>query len=378
MLREAYEKAGLPADVLILVDDTSRESAREFMRLRGVIDCLIPRGGPSLIEAILEHATVPYVIDGDGNCHVYVDAAADLDMAAAIVVNAKTQRPSVCNAAESLIVHQDVAERFLAPVAPLFDGVELRGDDEIRILGSDRVQIATDEDYGREFLDLTLSVRVVDDLDGAIDHIRRFGSGHTEAIVTDRSGHRFALSAGGRRRRRGGQRVDPVHRRRGVRLRGRDRHQHPEASRAGADGPSRVDDHQVLSQRNWSDQRLTSDPTSRRADQTRASWQPLTLNLSMRRSPSGPGRRRDPIEELLDQFCRPMSDELQRWINDSVDGQLRINRRGRRTRRKRCQHQTYHDTNHPIVGHLGEDRFEGGLPTLPAAQYDGCGRLTGQ
>jgi glutamate-5-semialdehyde dehydrogenase len=185
LLREAYEKTGLPADALIIIEDTSHESAREFMRLRGVIDCLIPRGGPSLIEAILEHATVPYVIDGDGNCHVYVDAAADLDMATAIVLNAKMQRPSVCNAAESLIVHQDVAEPFLARVAPLLEGVELRGDYETRrLLGADRVQTATDEDYGREFLDLILSVRVVDDLDEAIDHIRRFGSGHTEAIVT--------------------------------------------------------------------------------------------------------------------------------------------------------------------------------------------------
>jgi glutamate-5-semialdehyde dehydrogenase len=185
LLRQAYEKTGLPADSLILVEDVSHESARDFMRLRGVIDCLIPRGGPSLIAAILEHATVPYVIDGDGNCHVYVDATADLDMAAAIVVNAKTQRPSVCNAAESLLVHRDVAARFLPQVALLLEGVDLRGDYEtMRLLGTDRVHIATDADYAREFLDLTLSVRVVEGLDEAIDHIRRFGSGHTEAIVT--------------------------------------------------------------------------------------------------------------------------------------------------------------------------------------------------
>jgi glutamate-5-semialdehyde dehydrogenase len=185
VLREAYEKSGLPADSLILLEDTDHESAREFMRLRGIIDCLIPRGGPSLIQAILDHATVPYVIDGDGNCHVYVDSAADMDMATAIVINAKTQRPSVCNAAESLLVHQAVAERFLPEVAPLLDGVELRGDYETRrILGTDRVHIATDADYGREFLDLVLSVKVVDGLDEALEHIRRFGSGHTEAIVT--------------------------------------------------------------------------------------------------------------------------------------------------------------------------------------------------
>jgi glutamate-5-semialdehyde dehydrogenase len=185
LLRDGYEKVGLPPDALLLVEDTSRESVRAFMRLRGVIDCLIPRGGPSLIGAVIEHATVPYVIDGDGNCHVYVDRAADLDMARAIVVNAKTQRPSVCNAAESLLVHREVADRFLLMVAPALEGVELRGDEETRkALGADRVVAATDEDYGREFLDLILSVKVVADLDEAIAHIRRFGSGHTEAIVT--------------------------------------------------------------------------------------------------------------------------------------------------------------------------------------------------
>jgi glutamate-5-semialdehyde dehydrogenase len=185
VLREGYEKGGLPADALLLVEDASRESVREFVRLRGVIDCLIPRGGPSLIEAVVQHATVPYVVDGDGNCHVYVDRAADLDMALSIVVNAKTQRPSVCNAAESLLVHRDVAEQFLPLLAPLLAGVELRGDDDTRrALGPERVVAATDEDYEREFLDLILSVRVVDDLEQAINHIRRFGSGHTEAIVT--------------------------------------------------------------------------------------------------------------------------------------------------------------------------------------------------
>jgi glutamate-5-semialdehyde dehydrogenase len=185
LLREGYEKAGLPADALVLVEDTSHESAREFMRMREVIDCLIPRGGPSLIAAVLEHATVPHVIDGDGNCHVYVDAGADLDMAASIVVNAKTQRPSVCNAAESLVVHRDVAERFLRIVDPGLASVELRGDGEaIRILGPGRVSPATEDDYSKEFLDLIMSVKVVNDLDEAIAHIRRYSSGHTEAIVT--------------------------------------------------------------------------------------------------------------------------------------------------------------------------------------------------
>jgi glutamate-5-semialdehyde dehydrogenase len=170
---------------LILATDPTRESTIEFMRLRGLIDCLIPRGGPSLIQAVLDHATVPYVIDGDGNCHVYVDAAADLDLAQSIVVNAKTQRPGVCNAAESLLVHSAVAEEFVPRASSALEGVELVGDERAcRILGPGRMARATDEDFSREFLDLKLSVAVVDDLDGAIDHIRRYGSGHTEAIVT--------------------------------------------------------------------------------------------------------------------------------------------------------------------------------------------------
>jgi len=184
-LREAYAKTGLPEDALVLVEDTDRESARRFMQLRGVIDCLIPRGGHSLIDTILEHATVPYVIDGDGNCHVYVDASADLGRAVDIIVNAKTQRPSVCNAAESLLVHESVAEAFLPAAAAGLAGVELRGDARTgAILGADRVVPATEEDYSREFLDLTLSVRVVPGLDEAIEHIRVHGSGHTEAILT--------------------------------------------------------------------------------------------------------------------------------------------------------------------------------------------------
>jgi glutamate-5-semialdehyde dehydrogenase len=185
VLREAVAKSGLPEDSIILVEDTSRESVTEFMRLRGLIDCLIPRGGPSLIQAILDNATVPYVIDGDGNCHVYVDATADLEMALNIVVNAKTQRPSVCNAAESLVVHRAIAEEFLPRAAAALDGVELVGDPRAcAIVGAPRMASATEDDFSREFLDLKMSVAVVDDVDQAIDHIRRYGSGHTEAIVT--------------------------------------------------------------------------------------------------------------------------------------------------------------------------------------------------
>src|SRR3954469_6596694 len=161
-LREGFAKAGLPEDSLVLVEDTSHESVIEFMRLRGLVDCLIPRGGPNLIKAILENATVPFVIDGDGNCHVYVDSSADLQMAHDIVVNAKTQRPSVCNAMESLVVHADVAEPFLKVLLPSLDGVELVGDSVAESIAPDRIGPATDDDYGREFLDLKMSVKVVD------------------------------------------------------------------------------------------------------------------------------------------------------------------------------------------------------------------------
>jgi glutamate-5-semialdehyde dehydrogenase len=183
VLREAVAKSGLPEDSVVLVEDTTREAAVEFMRLRDAIDVLIPRGGPSLIASILENATVPYVIDGDGNCHVYVDEAADLDMAEGIVVNAKTQRPSVCNAAESLVVHASIAEAFLPRVAAALAGVELVGDERSRAIVS-TIGAATEDDFATEFLDLKMSVAVVDDLDAAIDHVQRYSSGHSEAIVT--------------------------------------------------------------------------------------------------------------------------------------------------------------------------------------------------
>jgi glutamate-5-semialdehyde dehydrogenase len=183
VLREGFAKAGLPEDSLVLVEDTSYESAREFMRLRGLVDCLIPRGGPSLVQAVLENATVPYVIDGDGNCHVYVDSSADLEMALSIVVNGKTQRPSVCNATESLVVHRDVARDFLPAAADALANVRLVGDEQARAIVSS-IGPATEQDWGQEYLDLVLSIRVVDDLDAAIAHIQRYGSGHTEAIIT--------------------------------------------------------------------------------------------------------------------------------------------------------------------------------------------------
>lgn len=183
VLRRGIEAAGLPADALVLVEDTSREAAVEFMRLRGLVDCLIPRGGRALIQSILDNATVPYVIDGDGNCHIYVDADADLDVALRILVNAKTQRPGVCNAAEKLLLHAEIAATFLPRVAAELDGVELVGDERACSLDS-VIRPATAEDWDTEFLDLKLGIAVVDDLGAAIEHIGRHGSGHSEAIVT--------------------------------------------------------------------------------------------------------------------------------------------------------------------------------------------------
>jgi glutamate-5-semialdehyde dehydrogenase len=154
------------------------------MRARGLVDVLGPRGGAGLIRSVVEESTVPVIETGVGNCHVYVDAAADLDMAQAIVLNAKTQRTSVCNAAESLLVHADVADAFLPRVvAALQDaGVTIHGDGPFT--SYDDVVAATDDDFGREYLSLDISAAVVPDLDAALDHIRRFSTGHSEAIVT--------------------------------------------------------------------------------------------------------------------------------------------------------------------------------------------------
>ena len=183
LIRQGLVKADLPVDAVSMVGDTSRESAVEFMRLRGFVDCLIPRGGKSLIRSIEDNATVPYILDGDGNCHIYVDRTADLEMALSILENAKCQRPGVCNSAETLLVHVDVAERFLTRVGEELSEVEIRGCDRTRQV-LPLAKVATEEDYETEFLDLILSVKVVDSIDEAIDHIARYGSGHSEAIVT--------------------------------------------------------------------------------------------------------------------------------------------------------------------------------------------------
>jgi glutamate-5-semialdehyde dehydrogenase len=184
LLRGAVVDQGLPANVVCLVTDTSRDSVKQLGRARGLVDLLIPRGGAGLIQAVVSDSQVPVIETGVGNCHVYVDRAADLDMATRIVTNAKVQRPSVCNAAETLLVHRDVAAEFLPAAAEALrtSGVELRGDDETR--RHIEAQPADDEDWDTEFLDLTLAVAVVSDVDAAMAHIATHGTRHTEAIVT--------------------------------------------------------------------------------------------------------------------------------------------------------------------------------------------------
>lgn len=185
IMRRALEKAELPQDCIQLVEDTSRDSANELMRLNDYVDVLIPRGGSGLIRAVVEHASVPVIETGVGNCHVYVDQAAEIGMAADIVFNAKTSRPSVCNACESLLVHRDIAEQALPAIKRRLDEkqVILRGDEAARAI-LPGIEAAQEADWGTEYLDYILSVKVVDSIDEAIAHIGRYGSGHSECIVT--------------------------------------------------------------------------------------------------------------------------------------------------------------------------------------------------
>jgi glutamate-5-semialdehyde dehydrogenase len=187
LMRAALVKTAIPADAMHLVADQSRESANELMGLTGLIDVLIPRGGAGLIRTVVENAKVPVIETGVGVCHVYVDAAADLPMAAEIITNAKCSRPSVCNAAECLLVHKDVAADFLPRAMAMMRpyNVELRGDAATRRILGDSVVPATAEDYDTEFYDYILAVKVVDSLDEALSHIRRHGTGHSECIVTE-------------------------------------------------------------------------------------------------------------------------------------------------------------------------------------------------
>ncbi|MHB2022567.1 MAG: glutamate-5-semialdehyde dehydrogenase, partial [Mycobacteriales bacterium] len=185
VLVEAGGPAGLPDAAVTLVAGADHESTKHLMRARGLVDLLIPRGGAGLIRAVVEESTVPVVETGVGNCHVYVDAEAELDAAARITLNAKVSRPSVCNAAETLLVHRSVAETFLPLVLrQLSDaGVRVHGDETVCALWPG-AEPASAEDWAREYLSLDLAVRVVDSLDEAIEHIRTWGSGHTEAICT--------------------------------------------------------------------------------------------------------------------------------------------------------------------------------------------------
>ena len=186
IMRSALESAGLPADCVTVVPDTSREAANALMTLNEYVDVLIPRGGKGLISAVVKNATVPTIETGTGNCHAFVDASADLNMAADIIYNAKTSRPSVCNALETALVHADVAEKFLPLMKAKLDEkqVELRGCERARAILGDCVKPASESDWADEFLDYILAVKVVDGLDEALAHIARYSTGHSEAIIT--------------------------------------------------------------------------------------------------------------------------------------------------------------------------------------------------
>jgi len=196
VLRTALEAQGLPPDAIALLDEGGRDAVRALMTARGLIDVLIPRGGADLIQTVVRESTVPVIETGVGNCHVYVDAAADLDKALAIAVNSKTHRVGVCNAAESLLVHRSVAPDFLPKVLAKLGwaGVTVHGDAEIESFAREAgaaYSLATDEDFAREYLSLDISARIVDSLDQALAHVQQYGTGHTEAIVSeDRSAAR--------------------------------------------------------------------------------------------------------------------------------------------------------------------------------------------
>lgn len=185
VMREAVKKAGLPEDVICFVEDTSRDSAKELMRLNGYVDVLIPRGGAGLIKSVVENSSVPVIETGAGNCHIYIDETADAQMAADIVFNAKTSRPSVCNACESLVIHSAALDRVLPLVCEKLreKNVEIRGDERAAATVEGIIP-ATDEDWGKEYLDYIISVKTVDSVEEAIEHINRYSTGHSESIIT--------------------------------------------------------------------------------------------------------------------------------------------------------------------------------------------------
>lgn len=186
IMRDAIEGAGLPRDCVSLVEDITRQSATELMQLSDYLDVLIPRGGAGLIKSVVENAKVPVIETGVGNCHVYVDKSADVDMAKSIIFNAKTSRPSVCNAIETVLVHKDIAEKALPKIKAELDkmNVEIRGCDTTRAILGESVVSATENDYAIEFLDYILAVKVVESLDDALAHISKYSTGHSESIIT--------------------------------------------------------------------------------------------------------------------------------------------------------------------------------------------------
>ena len=195
IMRNAIEKTGFPRDCIALVEDTSRQSATQLMQLSEYLDVLIPRGGAGLIKSVVENAKVPVIETGVGNCHVYVDKSADLEMAANIIFNAKTSRPSVCNAIETVLVHKDIAKEALPKIKAELDkkNVEIRGCKVTKSILGECVVPATDNDYAIEFLDYIIAVRVVDSLDDALSHIAKYSTGHSESIITSdyNSANRF-------------------------------------------------------------------------------------------------------------------------------------------------------------------------------------------
>ena len=180
------KRSGLPQDCVQLLEDTSRETAREMMRLNDYIDVLIPRGGAGLIKSVVQNATVPVIETGTGNCHIFVDETADLEMAKAIVLNAKVQRPGVCNAAEKLLVHESIANEFLPTIVKALreNGVEVRGCDKAQAIVDD-IKVIEEPEWHQEYLDLIIAVKVVKDVDEAIKHINKYNTGHSESIVTE-------------------------------------------------------------------------------------------------------------------------------------------------------------------------------------------------
>lgn len=185
IMRDAVAKEGFPKDVIYLVQDTSRASAQKMMKMKGVLDCLIPRGGKGLIQSVVENSTVPVIETGSGNCHIYIDASADVKQAVNIVFNAKTQRVSVCNACESLVIHSEILPKVLPGIVQKLKTkqVEVRGDERARAVCPELVP-AAEEDFGTEYLDYIISVKTVDSLEEAIDHINRYSTKHSEAILT--------------------------------------------------------------------------------------------------------------------------------------------------------------------------------------------------